>query len=89
METMDLSTRVLYSLAINIGIGVVIGLAPLVFGFVRRQSKRAFLGFILTIVGSALLGLILAIPVAAIWVWLIYKGSTESQTASTDDVPAS
>ena len=86
MDPINLTTRelYLYSLLLNIALGVLIGLVPLVYGFIKQRRKQAFLGFVLTIVGSALLGLVLAIPIAAIWTWMVYRGAGKT-TATTDN----
>ncbi len=52
------------------------------------SARYAFLGFVLTIVGGAILGLLLAIPVAAIFTWLIYRDArTTSRSKRRDDEP--
>ncbi len=91
MEPINLSTREfwLYSLAINVGIGVVLGLIPLVVGFIKHQRKTAFLGFVVTIVGGAILGLLLAIPSAAIFTWLAVTRANKATDAPGSDSPAS
>ena len=87
MEPINLTTQelYLYSLLLNVALGVLIGLVPLVYGFIKGRRKQAFLGFVLTIVGSAVLGLVLAIPMAAIWTWMVYRGSGKVVAASDDD----
>lgn len=92
MEPINLSTRefYLYSLLINVGLGIVLGLIPLVVGFIKHQRKTAFLGFVVTIVGGAILGLLLAIPAAAIFTWLAVTRANKSSAAAPDnDSPAS
>lgn len=53
--------------------GLVIGLVPLVTGFIKKNLKYGFFGFVGSLIGGALLGLLLAIPVAAIFTWLILR----------------
>jgi hypothetical protein len=91
MDPINVTSRevYIYSVLLSVGFGVIIGLVPLVFGFIRHRRKNAFLGFILTVVGSALLGLLLAIPVAAIFTYLIYRNSTDAPAKQVDDPPAS
>jgi vacuolar-type H+-ATPase subunit I/STV1 len=95
MEPINVSTRefYIYSLLLSVGFGVLVGLVPLVFGFIKHRRKYAFLGFVLTIAGSALLGLLLAIPMAAIFSWLIYRDSGQPATSApsvpSDEPPAS
>jgi hypothetical protein len=70
-------------------LSVLIALVPLFFGLGRQQRKYAVTGFISTVVGGALLGLLLAIPVAAVFMWLIYRNSTTTiSPGPTDDPPA-
>ena len=91
MDTISISSReaYIYAILLSVGFGVLVGLVPLVFGFIRRRRKKAFLGFVLTVVGSAFLGLLLAIPVAAIFTWMIYRSSIEVPVQPTDETPAS
>jgi hypothetical protein len=90
MEPIDLTQRQVYIYSvISIALSVVIALVPLFFGLSRQQRKYAVIGFVSTIVGGALLGLLLAIPVAAVFSWLIYRSSTAALHVSDDDSPAS
>jgi hypothetical protein len=91
MEPINLTTRdfYIYALLINVGLGFLFGLIPLVFGIMKGQRKYGFLGLILSVVGGGLLGLLLAIPVAAIFTWLIFSRSGKAQTSSSDDAAAS
>ena len=91
MDPINVTSRevYIYSVLLSVGFGVLIGLVPLVFGFIRHRRKNALLGFILTVFGSALLGLLLAIPVAAIFTYLIHRSSTDVPTEQVDDPPAS
>ncbi len=57
------------------GLGLIVGLVPLIIGLVKRNIKYALIGFLGSIVGGAILGLLLAIPVAAVCTWLILRGS--------------
>jgi hypothetical protein len=74
---------------ISIALSVLIALVPLFFGLGRQQRKYAVIGFIATIIGGALLGLLLAIPVAAVFSWVIYRSSTAATPVTDDDSPAS
>lgn len=88
MEDITLATRndfYLYALLLNAGLGALLGLIPLVVGFIKHQRKHAFLGLILSIVGGAILGLALAIPVAAVMTWIIVTRSGKTDAASPVD----
>jgi len=91
MEPINVTTRdfYIYALLINAAMGFLLGLIPLVFGMLKGQRKYAFMGLILSVVGGAILGLLLAIPVAAIFTWLIFSKSGKAQTSTTDDAAAS
>lgn len=61
-------------------VGLIVGLVPLIIGLVKRNIKYGLMGFVGSIIGGALLGLILAIPVAAIFTWLIVRGPKGAAT---------
>jgi hypothetical protein len=91
MEPINVTERdfYIYALLINAALGFLFGLIPLVFGILKGQRKYAFLGLILSVAGGAILGLLLAIPVAAIFTWLIFSRSGKVQTSPSDDAAAS
>ena len=76
----------IYGSLINAGIGLVFGLVPLIIGFAKRNIKYGVIGFVGSIVGGALLGLLLAIPVAAIFTWLIVKGPRQNMETASQSV---
>ena len=61
-------------LMLTAGLGLIVGLVPLIIGLIKRNIKYALIGFAGSIIGGAVLGLILAIPVAAVSTWLILRG---------------
>jgi hypothetical protein len=65
----------LWSALINAGIGFAVGLIPLAIGFVKGNKKYGLLGLVCSIVGGAILGVLLAVPCAAIFTWLILRSS--------------
>lgn len=77
LEITHLQAGVIFGAAL----GAVVGLIPLVIGIIKKNLKIGILGFIGSIIGSALLGLILAIPVVAISVYLILKNKSGSAGA--------
>ena len=86
MEPIDLTTRQVYIYTvISIALSVLVALVPLFFGLGRQQRQLAIVGFVLTILGGVLLGLLLAIPVAAVFLYLIYRKST--RTAEVESAP--
>jgi hypothetical protein len=58
-----------------LAIGVICGLVPLIYGLRKGQTGLAWGGFAACIVAGFLLGIILALPVAAVFTWLIWRGA--------------
>jgi hypothetical protein len=89
MEQIKLTTNeaILYIALFNMGLGILFGLVPLIFGFIRKERSYAVFGFLGSIIGGALLGIFLSIPVAAIFTWLILRKSNtkHSPTATSSD----
>ena len=75
MEPINMSPRdvLLYGVLINAGIGVVLGLVPLISGLIKGRPKYGIIGFVCSIIGGAILGIVLAIPASAIFTWLIFR----------------
>ena len=53
------------------GLGFILGLIPLILGIVKKKTKIGVLGFIGSIIGNAILGLLLSIPIVGICIYLI------------------
>lgn len=77
MDPTKMTTQeaIVYAALINAGIGFVLGLIPLITGFVKRNIKYGLIGFVASIVGGAVFGIILAIPASVIFTWLIIRGA--------------
>jgi hypothetical protein len=75
MEQIKMTTNeaFFYVTIFNIGLGILLGAIPLVLGFIRKERSYAVFGFLGSIIGGAILGLFLSIPVAAIFTWLILR----------------
>lgn len=58
---------------IGIGAGVLFGLLPLIMGLLKRNRKLGAIGFVSCVIGGAILGIYLAIPLSALFLWLILK----------------
>lgn len=71
--TMSTQEAVMYAAIINAGIGFILGLVPLIAGVLKRNFKYGFIGFVGAVLGGAVLGIILSIPIAAIFTWLIVR----------------
>lgn len=55
--------------------GLLCGLVPLIYGLRQDRSQLALLGLGASAVAGLVLGLILAIPVAGIFAFLIYRST--------------
>src|SRR3954451_8910711 len=70
--------------------GSICGLVPLVYGLADRQTGLAVGGFVGCVIGGLLLGVFLAVPIAAVFAWLIWRHGRQSRaspapaTATTD-----
>ncbi len=73
-QTITTQEAIMYAALFNGGVGLVLGLIPLIAGFVKRQIKYGIIGFLGTLVGGAALGIILSVPVCAVFTWLILRG---------------
>ena len=72
-NTLTTQQAIILGVLINAAVGVVIGLIPLILGFVKRNIKYGVFGFLASIAGGAILGVLLSIPAAAIFSWLIVR----------------
>lgn len=62
-------------------VGAVCGLVPLIYGLLRGQTGLAKGGFAACIVSGILLGVALAVPVAALVTWLVWRASRDRVAA--------
>jgi hypothetical protein len=87
MEQLRLTTTeaILYSAVFNAGLGLLFGLIPLIFGFIKKERSYAVFGFLGSIIGGAILGIFLSIPIAAIFTWLILR-NTKNQPVEVKTV---
>jgi hypothetical protein len=91
-DQMSMRDVMLYALLVNAGIGLALGLVPLIIGFVKGKVRYGILGMIVSVIGGAILGVILSIPAVIIFTWLILgrtkaddgdAGTGPSETASS------
>jgi hypothetical protein len=88
MDPSQMSMRdvLIYGIMIHAGIGFVLGLVPLVLGFIKGKTKYGILGLVCGTLGGALLGLILSVPSMIFFTWLILrKKSAATASSSTGD----
>ena len=55
-------------------LGLVFGLVPLITGIIKKNIQFGIYGLLGSIAGGAVLGLLLAVPIAAVFTWLIVRG---------------
>ena len=70
-----------YILAADIGIGLLLGLIPLIIGIKKNQRKLGIIGFIASIIGGAL-SPILSIIIVSVFVWLILRKPKTEESAN-------
>ena len=58
----------------NVVLGFLFGTFPLLAGIRSGNRKYGFLGFVLSIAGGSILGILLSYPLAMIFLWLILRG---------------
>lgn len=68
--------------------GALLGLIPLIIGLKKGKKGLAFGGFAACIVGSLLAGLILNIPMCALFTILIFVLDKKSESAATQQIEA-
>ena len=73
----------LYDIAVmGAGLGALLGLLPLILGFVRKERSYGVFGFLGSIIGGAILGVFLSVPIVAIFTWLILRKPKNQNTSS-------
>ena len=61
--------------------GTIIGAIPAICGAIKGKIKLAVIGFFACLLSAFLLGMILAIPVCAVFLWLIFKKENSQDTS--------
>jgi hypothetical protein len=91
MEDLRLSYREVgnYIIYLNIIMGVLFGSLPLITGLALGDRRRAWIGFILAVIGGVLLGVFLSYPISLIFLLLIVRAQKKSvaSVASPDAAP--
>lgn len=79
METIHLSTNefVIAWALVNGGVGFVLGMVPLGFGYFRGRRRLGAIAIMTTTIGGAILGIVFIIPAMALFTWLVMRGSRE------------
>jgi hypothetical protein len=89
MEPIRISTQqaYLYTMLFTAAVGFAVGLVPLILGIVKKKLKLGVLGLVASTIGGGLLGLLLAVPAAIVFIWLILKKPASNGVSSVDDSP--
>lgn len=74
----------LYSLG-GLLVGMLVGTILAVWAAKRKQKDLAFIGFCCCVFFGSIGGLILIIPIVAIFLWLIWKANNKSKQVSVDE----
>lgn len=90
MEQIRLTTNELaaYVVAINIVLGILFGSFPLIIGLKMHNRSYALYGFISSVIGGAILGVILSYPISFIFAWLIMRNPKETIEAIQENSDA-
>ena len=86
MDITNMSPReaLIFGFMVNAGVGLVLGLVPLIAGIAKRRIKYGLLGLLCSIIGSAL-GVIVSVLVCTIFTWLIFRRSSEPAMTPADE----
>ena len=67
-----------YFALINIVLGLLFGSFPLIAGLKMKNRNYAVYGFVGSVIGGAILGVLLSYPIAIIFTWLILRKPAET-----------
>ncbi len=70
---------------IGAALGFLLGLIPLILGLIKKERKYAMFGFLGSLIGGALLGIFLSIPIASIFTWLILRKPKDTVEAINEN----
>jgi phosphotransferase system glucose/maltose/N-acetylglucosamine-specific IIC component len=65
--------------------GMVAGAVPAIVGALMSRLWLGIIGFLACAVAGAILGLLLAVPVAAVFTWLIVRKTNKKSVQSTEE----
>jgi len=78
-----------YVVLIGVGLGLVLGLIPLILGIRMGKRKLGFVAMISSIIAGIAavlsIGIILPLIVIAIFIWLILRKSPDVRSAASSD----
>lgn len=73
----------------SIGVGCIMGAIPAICGAVKGKIRLAVIGFFACVISGFLLGLLLSVPVCAVFVFLIFKRKPEKKSIEIDNIVSS
>ena len=88
MDPTKMTTQevMMYAALFNAAIGLVLGLVPLFLGFVKGRVKYGVFGFLVCLIGGAVLGVILSIPAMVFFTWLVIRGGRAASGEADPDI---
>ncbi|MCY7375045.1 MAG: hypothetical protein LH472_03640 [Pyrinomonadaceae bacterium] len=85
---LTINEAIFYASVAHAIIGFLLGLIPLILGFIKKERSYAVFGFLGSIIGGAILGLLLSLPIAVIFIWLILRKPEQSaEVGGANEVP--
>lgn len=66
--------------------GLLFGLIPLILGVRKQRARLGATGLICSIIGGAISGIFLSIPVTAIFTYLIFKKSPDAEIVGVENM---
>lgn len=66
-------------------VGIVFGLIPLILGFKRNNLKIGLAGFFLTAIAGTFFSMLGALPVCALFIWLVLRKPAEEVRSVEED----
>lgn len=75
---------VVYAMLLNAGIGFILGLIPLLFGYFNRRLRTGVIAILTTTLGGAVLGILLILPATIFFTWLVHR---QAKGNNVDEAP--
>ncbi len=66
-------------------LGLLLGLIPLILGIVKKRAKLGGIALICSIIGGAISGIYLIIPVIGVFIYLILKSGNPSDVHDANE----
>ncbi len=81
----SLTQIAIYTTIINVVLGFLFGSFPLILGIKMKNRNYGVYGFIGSIIGGAVLGVLVSYPIAIISTWLILRKPKETVEAMNEN----